>query len=107
MYLTTAIFFTILAVAMGLVGALGKVALAVTNPIVFALAFLGCTLAAISFFMRHMRSQIAIRAPGPMSQTQDGSAKFWTWLSRISSVVGLLAGVLSFGKQIYEIFLGG
>ncbi len=107
MYLIAAVFFTILALSIGLVGAMGKIALAATNPIAAALAFLGCALAAISFFIRHFRRRAAIRTPGPTAQTQIGSAKFWTWLSRISSVVGLLAGLLSFGRQLYELFVAG
>lgn len=106
-YLIAAVFFALLTAAIAMIGATGKLALAVTNPVAALLALIGFGLAAAAFFVRHVRAQVAAGryGGGPMTQNQNASA-FWTWLSRIASVVGLLAGSLSFGRQLYELLIG-
>jgi hypothetical protein len=101
MNLIAALLFAALAIAFGLLGTAGKIALAAANPIAVSLAFLGCTIAAISFFVRYSKG----RRPAERSGT-GAQPMFWTWVSRISSVVGLAAGLLSFGRQLLEMFAG-
>lgn len=101
MNLIAAIIFTVLAIAIGLLSSMGKIALAVSNPLTAGIAFLGCAVAAISFFVRYSKAN----SPTVRSGT-DKPSMFWTWVSRIASVVGLAAGLLSFGRQLFELITG-
>jgi hypothetical protein len=101
MYLVSAILFAILASIIAFVAASSKIFVVATNPIAAAIAFVSCLVAATAFFVRHGQSQRqSSRAD------RSGDSMFWTWVSRAASVVALLSGLLSFGRQIFEM-IGG
>lgn len=106
MFQVLSIIFAGLALLLGLVGMTGKLFVTATNPkaLTLAIVLLALIAAALSYYMRYRiarQSQTQIQTERAGGTNLFNSEVFWKWMSRISVVVSLIAGLFSIGRDVF------